>query len=47
MTDKQALLLLNEIAKFITTYSRKPDIKSIDPNEKRLAEAAKIIKKII
>lgn len=39
--------LSGKIEQFIQMYQIKPNLKSIDPQERQLAEASKILKKLI
>lgn len=47
MSESEAVSFFPFIIKFIQTYDKKPNPKSMDPYEVRLALASKIIKKLI
>jgi hypothetical protein len=47
MSTDQALALFPQIIQFIKVYQKIPDKNSIDPHEKQLAQASKIIKSFL
>lgn len=44
MSEEEALLLWNDLKKFVKQYNRNPDLASFDPYEKRLAEVLKFLR---